>query len=129
MRGISPLSGSSRVSLSLINIGLAEKETEIGPDNQVWIWYVIKEEMRHFVTTRQRHLIDPEHSASAQANTILITGVPTRYLSEKALTKLFSHLPGGVRKVWLNRFVLSVHSVFAFEIAEKRELTRILHYL
>ncbi|EPQ52218.1 DUF221-domain-containing protein [Gloeophyllum trabeum ATCC 11539] len=68
-----------------------------------WIWYNIKIEMRHFVTARQLHLVSPEHSSSAQANTMLITGVPQKYLSEKALTDLFSHLPGGVRKVWLNR--------------------------
>ncbi|KZT25738.1 DUF221-domain-containing protein [Neolentinus lepideus HHB14362 ss-1] len=69
----------------------------------IWIWYNIKIEMRHYVTTRQLHLVNPEHSSSAQANTMLITGVPQKYLSEKALKDLFSHLPGGVRKVWVNR--------------------------
>lgn len=59
--------------------------------------------MRHFVTARQQYLVSPEHSSSAQANTVLITGVPTRYLTEKAITRLFSYVPGGVRKVWLNR--------------------------
>lgn len=59
--------------------------------------------MKHFVTTRQRWLIEPENASSAMASTILITGVPRHYLTEAALTKLFSHLPGGVRKVWLNR--------------------------
>ena len=72
----------------------------------VWIWYLIKREMSHFVTVRQQYLISKEHSTSAQASTILVTGVPPRYLSEHALTKLYAHLPGGVRKVWLNRFVL-----------------------
>lgn len=70
---------------------------------QVWILYVIKGEMRNFTQTRQRHLIDPLHSRTAQANTLLITGVPTKFLSEQALTNLFAHLPGGVRKVWVNR--------------------------
>ena len=59
--------------------------------------------MQHFVTCRQQYLIDPVHSASAQANTVLVTGVPTQFLNEAALTKLFSHVPGGVRKIWLNR--------------------------
>ncbi|TCD65726.1 hypothetical protein EIP91_002255 [Steccherinum ochraceum] len=68
-----------------------------------WIFYNIKREMRHFIQVRQRWLIDPVNAQSAQASTVLITGVPARYLSEAALMKLFSHLPGGVRKVWLNR--------------------------
>lgn len=61
--------------------------------------------MRHFIYVRQRWLIDPANAQSAQASTVLITGVPQRYLSEAALTKLFSHLPGGVAKVWVNRYV------------------------
>lgn len=69
----------------------------------VWIWWNINHEMSHFVTTRQRWLIDPAQASSAQANTILVTGVPQRYLTESALKELFSHLPGGVSKVWLNR--------------------------
>jgi hypothetical protein len=70
----------------------------------VWVWYLIKREMALFITLRQQYLISKDHSASAQASTILVTGVPRRYLNEHALTKLYSHLPGGVRKVWLNRF-------------------------
>ncbi|KAI0656899.1 hypothetical protein C8Q70DRAFT_301969 [Cubamyces menziesii] len=69
----------------------------------IWIWWNIRHEMKHFVTTRQRWLIEPDNSSSAMASTILITGVPRNYLSESAIRNLFSHLPGGVRKVWLNR--------------------------
>ena len=61
--------------------------------------------MGHFVHTRQRWLIDPANSSTAQANTLLVTGVPQRYLTEAALKTLFSYLPGGVAKVWLNRYV------------------------
>jgi hypothetical protein len=71
----------------------------------VWVWYLIKREMAHFVTVRQQYLISKDHSTSAQASTILVTGVPRRYLNERALAKLYAHLPGGVRKVWLNRSV------------------------
>lgn len=60
--------------------------------------------MRHFVITRQKWLIKPENASSPMRSTVLITGVPQDYLTESALTKLFSHLPGGVRKVWLNRY-------------------------
>lgn len=69
----------------------------------VWILWNLKKEMKHFVLTRQFWLMDPRNAACPQANTVLITGVPARFLTEAAITKLFSHLPGGVRKVWLNR--------------------------
>ena len=68
-----------------------------------WVLFNIKKEMRNFVEKRQRHLVDPIHSKSAQANTVLITGVPRKFLDEEALAQLFHHVPGGVKKVWLNR--------------------------
>jgi len=73
---------------------------------QVWIFYNIKKEMRHFIITRQQHLIERTHSKSVQANTILITGIPKKYLTQDALYKLFNELPGGVKKIWINRQVL-----------------------
>ncbi|EJD05444.1 DUF221-domain-containing protein [Fomitiporia mediterranea MF3/22] len=68
-----------------------------------WIWYNIKKEMQNFVTTRQQYLVDPAFACTAQANTVLITGVPPRYLSERAIAEVFAHVPGGVKKVWINR--------------------------
>ena len=59
--------------------------------------------MAHYVRVRQHFLVSPAHSSTAQACTVLVTGIPPKYLSESALTHLFSHLPGGVRKVWINR--------------------------
>jgi hypothetical protein len=70
---------------------------------QGWVFYNIKIEMRHFITMRQQHLIDPVHAKSVQANTLLITGIPTKYLNQEALMKLFRDLPGGVKKIWINR--------------------------
>ena len=58
--------------------------------------------MGHYVHVRQRYLINPSHSSTAQARTILVTGIPPN-LTESALRRLFSHLPGGVDKVWVNR--------------------------
>ncbi|KAL6300421.1 DUF221-domain-containing protein [Sparassis latifolia] len=103
--------GTSATGLNRFNFG------SISVDNQtryaahlilawiftIWIWYNLRQEMSHFVTTRQRWLMDPAQASSAQANTILVTGVPQRYLSEAALRTLFSYLPGGVRQVWVNR--------------------------
>lgn len=62
--------------------------------------------MSHFINVRQLHLIDPVHSRSAQANTILVSGIPSKYLSEKPLTQLYSRFPGGVKKIWINRYVI-----------------------
>lgn len=61
--------------------------------------------MRHFVVTRQQHLIEHTHAKSVQANTILVTGIPKRYLTQDALFKLFNGLPGGVKKIWINRLI------------------------
>ena len=78
----------------------------------VWILYMINYEMRHFVIKRQQHLIDPAHSSTAQANTIMITGIPPKYITKKALTELFAPLPGGVRKIWLNRDLKQIPKIY-----------------
>jgi calcium permeable stress-gated cation channel len=70
-----------------------------------WVCYGIKEEMAHFLAKRQEHLVNPVHARSVQANTVLITGIPPDYISVRALTRLFGNLPGGVKKVWINRRV------------------------
>ena len=69
----------------------------------VWICCNIKHEMEHYVHVRQEYLVSPSHSSTAQARTVLVTGIPQEFLTESALTRLFNHLPGGVRKVWINR--------------------------
>jgi len=59
--------------------------------------------MRHYVQVRQEYLVSESHSCTAQACSVLVTGIPPKYLSELSLTRLFNHLPGGVRQVWINR--------------------------
>ena len=78
----------------------------------IWVWWNLKKEMTHFVNTRQRWLISPEYAKSAQASTVLIRGVPQRYLTERALTKLYDCLPGGVAKVWLNRDLKDMPDIY-----------------
>ncbi|KAJ3776416.1 hypothetical protein FB446DRAFT_785114 [Lentinula raphanica] len=68
-----------------------------------WIFFIVWKEMRHWLYTRQYHLIDSSHSKSVQANTVLITGIPQKYLSHSALHKVFDVLPGGVKNIWINR--------------------------
>lgn len=88
---------------SFFNASIASLCTSLG-----WILYNIKEEMKHFIITRQQHLINTVHAKSVQANTLLITGIPRKYLSNDALYKLFRDLPGGVKKIWINRYVSSI---------------------
>jgi calcium permeable stress-gated cation channel len=76
------------------------------------VWYNIRYEMRHFVQSRQHLLTDPVHSATAQSRTLLITGIPARYLTERQLFNLFSYLPGGVEQVWLNRDLKDLPDVY-----------------
>jgi len=95
-----------------------------------WVLYNIKTEMSEFIVLRQTHLVDPTHSASAQANTVLVTGVPRKFLDETAIAKLFAHLPGGVKKVWLNRDLKDMPDLYerrlkACDILESAEITLI----
>ncbi|KAH7332874.1 DUF221-domain-containing protein [Rhizoctonia solani] len=87
-----------------------------------WVLFNIKKEMRNFVEKRQRHLVDPIHSASAQANTVLITGVPRKFLDEEALAQLFQHVPGGVKKVWLNRDLKELPDIYDRRTAATNKL-------
>lgn len=87
-----------------------------------WVWYLLRREMNNFVTIRQQFLISPDYASSAQANTILVTGVPRRYLTEKAISKLYSHLPGGVRKVWLNRNLKEMPELYNQRLAACNKL-------
>ncbi|KAI9567494.1 hypothetical protein HD554DRAFT_2329143 [Boletus coccyginus] len=82
-----------------------------------WIFWNIKHEMTHFISVRQLHLINPVHSRSAQANTIFVSGIPAKYLSEQALTQLYSRFPGGVKKVWVNRDLKELPTVYDRRLA------------
>lgn len=42
----------------------------------------------------------------------MITGIPPKYITQKALTELFAPLPGGVRKVWLNRDLKQLPDIY-----------------
>lgn len=76
-----------------------------------WIW-VMYRFVAAFVKNRQEFLTNPKHAASAQARSILITGIPNNYLSERKLTSMYSQFPGGVAKVWLNRDLKEIPDLF-----------------
>lgn len=84
--------------------------------------------MKHFLITRQQHLTEKKHSNSVQAKTILVTGIPKRYLTQHALRALFDELPGGVKKIWINRDLKELPEVYdrrskACQKLEKAETT------
>ena len=59
--------------------------------------------MNHYIRVRHEFLVSQSHSSTTKACSVLVTGIPPEYLSELSLTRLFGHLPGGVRQVWINR--------------------------
>ncbi|KAI9885846.1 MAG: Kynureninase (L-kynurenine hydrolase) [Watsoniomyces obsoletus] len=69
----------------------------------VVVCYVFFDELRYYVRIRQRYLMTPQHRLRASATTVLITGIPSKFCSVKALEELFDIFPGGVRNIWINR--------------------------
>ena len=59
--------------------------------------------------TRRRHafLMSDKHIKTPQATTILVTAIPKGLNTEEAMFNIFNRFPGGVAKVWLNRYVSS----------------------
>ncbi|KDN34824.1 hypothetical protein RSAG8_12122, partial [Rhizoctonia solani AG-8 WAC10335] len=77
-----------------------------------WVLFNIKKEMKNFV----------EQEAAPFANTVLITGVPRKFLDEEALVQLFQHVPGGVKKVWLNRDLKELPDIYTRRTAASNKL-------
>jgi len=78
--------------------------------------------MHHYVKARQQHLIEHDHARSLQANTILVTGIPERYLSKPSLLNVFEELPGGVKKVWINRNLKELPDIYDRRLAACNKL-------
>ncbi|KAJ2988963.1 hypothetical protein NUW58_g3710 [Xylaria curta] len=69
----------------------------------LWVCGVIFAELRVYVKVRQDWLTTAEHRLRASATTVLVSGIPDKWLSEEALRGLFDVFPGGIRNVWLTR--------------------------
>ncbi|KDN46784.1 DUF221-domain-containing protein [Tilletiaria anomala UBC 951] len=69
----------------------------------LWLLYNIQVKVSKFVKLRQEFIVSEKHATTAQAKTLLVTGVPNNLLTEDKLKALYSHLPGGVAHVWINR--------------------------
>ncbi len=69
----------------------------------IWVCGVFFAELRVYVKVRQDWLTTAEHRLRASATTVLVSGIPDKWLSEEALRGLFDVFPGGIRNVWLTR--------------------------
>lgn len=74
----------------------------------IWVCVVFYTELRVYVKVRQDYLTSAEHRLRASATTVLVNGIPGKWLTEEALRGLFDVFPGGVRNVWLNRDLSSL---------------------
>ncbi|QIW96164.1 hypothetical protein AMS68_001682 [Peltaster fructicola] len=104
--------GGGKQELNILNI------TNIGEDNKgktywahlvigilfiIWVGYVLYKELRGYIRVRQAYLTSPQHRIRASATTVLVTGIPKKWLTLQALEGLYDVFPGGIRNIWINR--------------------------
>jgi hypothetical protein len=68
-----------------------------------WLFYVVFTELRGYIRVRQAYLTSPQHRIRASATTVLVTGIPRKWLTLEALSGLYDVFPGGIRNIWINR--------------------------
>ncbi|EOO03927.1 putative duf221-domain-containing protein [Phaeoacremonium minimum UCRPA7] len=68
-----------------------------------WVCYISFAELRVYIKVRQDFLTSAEHRLRASANTVLVSSIPEKWLTEEALRGLFDVFPGGIRNIWLTR--------------------------
>lgn len=69
----------------------------------IWVCSVFFFELRVYIKVRQDYLTSAEYRLRASATTVLVNGIPEKWLTEEALRGLFDVFPGGIRNVWINR--------------------------
>lgn len=69
----------------------------------IWFCYVVYKEMRGYIRVRQAYLTSPQHRIRASATTVLVTGIPHKWLTLEALSGLYDVFPGGIKNIWINR--------------------------
>ncbi|KAJ2688161.1 phosphate metabolism protein 7 [Coemansia spiralis] len=69
-----------------------------------WVMWSIVGELRLYTQLRMWWLTNPENSSRANANMVLVTGVPEKLVKDEGrLADIFDVLPGGVRQVIVSR--------------------------
>nr|POF24041.1 uncharacterized protein rsn1 [Quercus suber]POF24055.1 uncharacterized protein rsn1 [Quercus suber] len=69
----------------------------------VWFCYIVYKELRGYIRVRQAYLTSPQHRIRASATTVLVTGIPAKWLTLEALSGLYDVFPGGIKNIWINR--------------------------
>jgi len=69
----------------------------------IWVCFTFWDELRGYIRVRQAYLTSPEHRIKASATTVLVTGIPHKWLTFEALDGLYDVFPGGIRNIWINR--------------------------
>lgn len=69
----------------------------------IWFCYVVFKELRGYIRVRQAYLTSPQHRLRASATTVLVTGIPRKWLTLEALSGLYDVFPGGIKNIWINR--------------------------
>jgi hypothetical protein len=78
----------------------------------VFVIFMIRREMLHFLDMRHKFLISKSHSRLAQARTVLITNVPEELANEQDLRLFASFVPGGIDRVWMYRDTKVLNELF-----------------
>jgi calcium permeable stress-gated cation channel len=69
----------------------------------VWVCGVFFSELKVYIKVRQDYLTSAEHRLRASATTILVSAIPSKWLTTEALGGLYDVFPGGIRNIWINR--------------------------
>lgn len=69
----------------------------------IWVCGVFFAELRVYIKVRQDYLTSAEHRLRASATTVLVSAIPSKWLSMEALGGLYDVFPGGIRNIWINR--------------------------
>jgi len=69
----------------------------------IWFCYIVFQELRGYIRIRQAHLSSPQHRLRASATTVLVSSIPRKWLTFKALNDLYDVFPGGIKNIWINR--------------------------
>lgn len=78
----------------------------------VWTVYLIQKEMSKYIQLRQQYLTRQSHLDLPQSRTVLVTGVPKRFLSSGVLNTLTARLPGGIKRVWISRALNDLPKIY-----------------
>lgn len=81
--------------------------------------YMFFDEMRKYIRLRQAYLTSPQHRLKASATSVLVSAIPKSWLTMQRLVELYDVFPGGIRNVWINRYVAKPDEAWL----EKRLLT------